>query len=173
MSDIRRSRRIPDERRELFKEPLGELINENRLKKINTAKNKLISVGDVVSFTLAEKGITPHLSIYDGMTERREMTAFASYVESKGIKADIAANPAGTITAELVSAIENCLSGQEKRTIRVIGEEDLAVIPCILLSPEGTNVIYGWPGKGMMLITTDGSIKKKMEQLLEQTEEFE
>jgi uncharacterized protein (UPF0218 family) len=34
-------------------------------------------------------------------------------------------------------------------------------------------VIYGWPGKGMMLITTGGHIRKRMEKLLERTEEFQ
>jgi hypothetical protein len=170
MTDIRRSRKIPDEKREFFKEPLGTPIQENDLKKLN---GKLITVGDVVSLTLNRNGIVPDIAVYDGMTERREMTEFASFVDDKGQKPKVVTNPAGTITAELVRTIENALNGQEKTTIRVIGEEDLAVIPCILLSQIGTNVIYGWPGKGMMLVTTNESIKKKMEQLLEQTEEFE
>jgi len=57
--------------------------------------------------------------------------------------------------------------------IRVEGEEDLAVIPCILLSPIGTNIIYGWPGKGMKLIVTDESIRKKAQYLMEKTEGLE
>ena len=172
MTDIRRSRTIPDDKRELFKEPFGRSIDENDLKKIDTEK-KLITVGDVVSLTVMRNGITPDIAVYDGMTERREMTAFASLVSDKGGPTDVVTNPAGTITAELVKAVENALSGKKKRTIRVIGEEDLAVIPCILLAPIGTNVIYGWPGKGMMLITTNASVKKRTEELLEQTEEFQ
>jgi uncharacterized protein (UPF0218 family) len=82
-------------------------------------------------------------------------------------------NPAGTMTADLANAIRNALTGPEKKVIRVIGEEDLATLPCVLLSPIGTNIIYGWPGKGMMLITTDESIRKRMEELFEQTEEFQ
>jgi len=171
MSDIRRSRKIPDEKREFFKEPLGTPIHENDLKKLKSGK--LITVGDVVSLTVNRMGITPDIAVYDGMTERREMTEFASYVRNTGQEPMVVTNPAGTITAELVRTIENALSGPDKVTIRVIGEEDLAVIPCILLTQIGTNVIYGWPGKGMMLVTTDESIKEKMKQLLEQTEEFE
>jgi len=171
MSDIRRSRRIPDDKRELFKEPIGELINENDLKKLDK-KRKLIAVGDVVSLTAVKNGTVPDVCIYDGMTERKEMTEFASFVENKGWKFVSINNPAGTITSDLVKAVENALSGSESM-IRVIGEEDLAVIPCILLSPKGTNIIYGWPGKGMMLITTDELIKKKTKELLEHTEEFQ
>jgi uncharacterized protein (UPF0218 family) len=172
MIDIRRSRTIPDGKRELFKGPVGSLIDENDLKKMDR-KKKLITVGDVVSLTVSRNGIVPDVAVYDGMTERREMTEFASFVEDKGWKTVSVTNPAGTITAELVNAIENALSGNEKITIRVVGEEDLAVLPCILLVPIGTNIIYGWPGKGMMLISTDERIKKKTEGLLEQTEEFQ
>ncbi|MCL2143800.1 MAG: GTP-dependent dephospho-CoA kinase family protein [Methanomassiliicoccaceae archaeon] len=171
MTDIRRSRTIPDDKRDLFKEPLGTLIDENDLKKLDD-KNKLITVGDVVSLTVCKNGIVPDIAVYDGMTERHEMTEFASFVKERGWPTDVVGNPAGMITAGLVNAVENALSGKTKRTIRVIGEEDLAVVPCILLSPEGTNVIYGMPGKGMMLITTDERIRKRTEELLEQTEEF-
>ena len=170
MTDLRRTRTVPEEKRELFKEPFGELIDENDLKKID-ARNKLITVGDVVSLTVNENGIRPDIAVYDGMTERRETTGFASLVKSRGWETAVVENPAGTITAELVNAVENALSGNGKTTIRVIGEEDLAVLPCILLSPAGTNIIYGWPGKGMMLIATDGHIRRRAEKLLEHTEE--
>jgi len=171
MDDVRRSRRVPDEKRELFKEPLGSLIRENDLRTIDRTK-KLITVGDVVSLTAVNNGAVPDVAIYDGMTERREMTGFAVLAESNGWVTDTVTNPAGTITAELFNVVENALTSNTKRTIRVIGEEDLATLPCILLSPIGTNIIYGWPGKGMMLITTDESIIRRTKELLEQTEEF-
>jgi len=169
MTDLRRTRTIPEEKRELFKEPLGTLIKENDLKE--PKGKKLITVGDVVSLTVNRNGIRPDIAVYDGMTERREMTEFANLVKSKGWETIEVINPAGTITSELVNAVRNALSGKKKITIRVIGEEDLAVIPCILLAPIGTDVIYGWPGKGMMLVTTDERIIKRTQELLEDTEE--
>jgi uncharacterized protein (UPF0218 family) len=169
MTDIRRTRTIPENKRGLFKEPLGSPINENDLKNIDK-KNKLITVGDVVSLTVTGNGIRPDIAVYDGMTERNAMTAFADLVRDRGWKNVTVTNPAGTITAELVNAVENALSGNGKTTIRVIGEEDLTVIPCILLAPIGTNIVYGWPGKGMMLITTDEHIRNRTKELLEHTE---
>ncbi|MCL2608041.1 MAG: GTP-dependent dephospho-CoA kinase family protein [Methanomassiliicoccaceae archaeon] len=169
MSGPERSRRVPDEKRELFKEPFGSLITENDLKKMN---GKIITVGDVVSLIVNRHGIIPDISVYDGMTERRETTEFSDLVKNEGRITDEVVNPAGMITAELVNAVRNALSGTEKRTIRVIGEEDLATLPCIILSPVGTNVIYGWPGKGMMLIITDESVRKRAEQLLNEMEEI-
>ena len=169
MTEFRRTRTIPADKRELFKEPLGSLIDENDLTKLDKEK-KLITVGDIVSLTVNQKGIRPDIAVYDGMNERREMTGFASFVRDRGWKNVFVNNPAGSITAELADAIKNALSESTKTVIRVIGEEDLAVIPCILLSPAGTYIIYGWPGKGMMLITNDEHQKNRTKELLEHTE---
>jgi len=166
------SRRVPENVREMFKEPLGRDLKEEELTVIGKKKPKMITVGDVVSLTVVKHGIIPDLSIYDGMTERKEMTDFAALVKSKGWKETVVKNEAGTITAELIAAVRNALNGK-KEIIRVEGEEDLATIPCILLSPEGTNIIYGWPGRGMKLIVTDENIRKKAQRLMEMTEELE
>jgi len=37
----------------------------------------------------------------------------------------------------------------------VDGEEDLAVIPCVLMAPEGSLILYGQPGEGVVLVETD------------------
>ena len=165
------SRKVPEKNRELFKEPLGRDLEEKELTVIDK-KSKMITVGDVVSLTVVKHGIIPDLSVYDGITERREMTEFATLVKNKGWEETAVKNEAGTITAELITAVKNALNGK-KEIIRVEGEEDLAVIPCILLSPDGTNIIYGWPGRGMKLIVTDENIRKKVQYLMEMTEELE
>jgi len=165
------SRKVPEKNRELFKEPLGRDLEEKELTVIDK-RSKMITVGDVVSLTVVKHGIIPDLSIYDGMTERKEMTEFAVLVKNKGWEETAVRNEAGTITAELIAAIKNALNGKNE-IIRVEGEEDLAVVPCILLSPMGTNIIYGWPGKGMKLIVTDEEIQKKAQYLMEMTEGLE
>ncbi|MDR0524146.1 MAG: GTP-dependent dephospho-CoA kinase family protein [Candidatus Methanoplasma sp.] len=164
-------RRVPESKREFFQAPLGKALSEEGLSSIDT-KRKLITVGDVVSLAAREHGIVPDLSIYDGMTERRGMTRFADLVRAEGREPATVRNPAGTITAELFAAVENALTGKE-RLIRVEGEEDLAVIPCILLSPDGTNIVYGWPGKGMMVVTTDEAVREEARSLMRMTEELE
>lgn len=50
--------------------------------------------------------------------------------------------------------------------ILVSGEEDLAVIPCILLSPLETLVLYGQPDKGMVEIEVTLEIKNSLCTLL-------
>ncbi|MDR1404477.1 MAG: GTP-dependent dephospho-CoA kinase family protein [Candidatus Methanoplasma sp.] len=164
-------RRVPERNRRFFKEPLGTDLKEEELTVIGR-EPKMITVGDMVSLTAMKHGIIPDLSIYDGMTGRREMTEFTALVKSGGRKETVVRNKAGTITAELIAAIKNALNGKEE-IICVEGEEDLATIPCILLSPDGTKIIYGWPGKGMKLVTVDENIRNKAQSLMEMTEELE
>ena len=168
---VLRGRVIPEERLGMFKEPLGKPIKESDLKHID-AQNILITVGDVVSLTLRRHGMTPDLSVYDGRTERRTMTEFAELVKNEDGDEIVVENPAGMITCGMFDAVRNALTRKAVR-IRVEGEEDLAVIPCILTFPENTNIIYGWPGEGMMLITTDGIIREKAEMLWKMMEESE
>ena len=160
---------LPQKDRQVFKEQLGTELYDGDLEEYQ-AQTTLITVGDVVSLTFRKHGIRPFLSIYDGMTERREMTEFAIFVEDEEKKEVV--NPAGMITKELVESIRSSIEGSGG-LIKVDGEEDLALMPVILLAPLGTDIIYGWPGKCMMRITTDESIKSKIEQMLFKMEEVE
>jgi len=160
---------LPEKDRQVFKEPLGTELYDDDLGSFH-AQTTLITVGDVVSLTFRRHGIRPFLSIYDGITERREMTEFATLVEDE--EKDEVVNPAGRITRELVESIRGCIEGTGG-LIKVIGEEDLALIPAVLLAPMGTDIVYGWPGRCMMRITTDEGIRSKMEHLVSKMEEAE
>jgi len=160
---------LPEKDRQMFKEPIGTELYDSDLGAFD-AQNTLITVGDVVSLTFRKHGIKPCLSVYDGMTERREMTEFAILAEDED--KDEVVNPAGTITRQLVESIRGRMEGSGG-LIKVDGEEDLALLPVIYLAPLGADVVYGWPGKCMMRITTDEGIRAKIEQLLLRMEEIE
>jgi len=160
---------LPERLRQRFKDPIGKELYDSDLESFD-AQTTLITVGDVVSLTFRKHGIKPFLSVYDGRTERREMTEFAILVESE--EKDQVVNPAGMITRQLVECIRGRIEGTGG-LILVDGEEDLALLPAILLAPVGTDIVYGWPGKCMMLVTTDESIKAEMEQLMFTMEEAE
>ena len=162
-------RRVPEDKRQLFKEALGSDLKESEL--IKHHDKRIITVGDVVSLTMRKNGIKPVLSVYDGYTERCEMTEFAALVE--GEEKEVIVNPAGVITDELDDAIRNALKTGKTDLIRVEGEEDLALMPCILYAPEGTEIVYGWPGKGMKVVSTDDVTKKRIEELWKMMEDFE
>jgi len=160
---------LPKKDRQVFKEPLGTELYDSDLETFH-AQTTLITVGDVVSLTFRKHGMRPFLSIYDGMTERCEMTEFASLVKDEDKKEVV--NPAGMITRELAECIRGCIEGSGG-LIKVDGEEDLALLPVILFAPIGSDIVYGWPGKCMMRITTDEGIRTKIEQLLFRMEEKE
>ena len=162
-------RRVPEDKRHVFKEPIGSELKESEL--IKHHDKRMITVGDVVSLTMRRNGIRPILSVYDGYTERHEMTEFASLVE--GEEKVTVVNPAGMITDELDEAVTNALTTGKTDLIRVDGEEDLALMPCILHAPEGAEVVYGWPGKGMMIVSTDDVTRKRVEELWKMMEDFE
>ncbi len=163
--------KIPESKRDLFKKPIGSPITEDGLKKLDS-KHMLITVGDVVSLTVRNLGILQDLAIYDGFTERREMTGFADLVRNERSHETVVINEAGSISDELVTAVKNAMGGHGQ-ILRVEGEEDLATLPCILYSPDGTNIIYGWPGVGMMVVTTDEIIRKEIQLLMQNMEESE
>lgn len=55
--------------------------------------------------------------------------------------------------------------------ILVDGEEDLAVLPCILTAPSGSLVLYGQPGEGLVVCEVDkviNKVKKFKDKLEEQ-----
>lgn len=164
-------RRLPCDKREEFKQPVGRDISESELSEIE-AKHIMITVGDVVSLTVREHGIVPFLSIYDGYTERRESTGFANLVKREGLAETVVSNPAGMITSALEDAVKNILAGRSQGIIRVEGEEDLALLPCVFYAPEGAVVIYGWPGRGMKAVDTDGIAKKNVGRLLDMMEKL-
>ena len=160
---------LPVSLREEFKEPIGREMPDSELDSHN-AQTSFITVGDVVSLTFRRHGVRPLLSIYDGSTERREMTDFAILAE--GEPKEVVSNPAGSITTELVGAIRRGIDG-DVGLIRVEGEEDLALLPCLIYAPDGTTVVYGMPGRCMMAVTTDPAIRKKAAELVAKMEESE
>ena len=160
---------LPESQRGAFKEPIGKEMDEGELDNIN-AQTCFITVGDVVSLTFRRHGVRPLLSVYDGSTERREMTDFAKLVE--GEEKEVVSNPAGRITAAMADAIRRGIGG-EVGLIRVDGEEDLALLPCLLYAEDGAVVVYGMPGRCMMAVTTDGAIRKRVTELVARMEELE
>jgi uncharacterized protein (UPF0218 family) len=59
-------------------------------------------------------------------------------------------NPAGTITGDLIRALEHAIR-HPPVTVIVDGEEDLAVIPLVIAAPNGSVVLYGQPNQGVVL----------------------
>jgi uncharacterized protein (UPF0218 family) len=152
---------LPEEHRRLFKEPFGTLY-QSIDEVVPFIKGKdVYTVGDVVTHNLRKKGITPAVAVVDGYTMRSPCNRMPElHGECIQVK-----NPAGTITDELIRALERAVRNPPS-TIVVDGEEDLAVIPLILTAQDGTIVLYGQPHKGVVLRTVDSEARKTAQRFL-------
>ncbi|MCP6719570.1 MAG: DUF359 domain-containing protein [Patescibacteria group bacterium] len=123
-----------------------KIIKEKEFKKI-------ITVGDYCSFTLFSD-----VKIFDGKVKRKRFKGVLPFSLS-------CPNPSGTIQADVWPIIKKAINSNEN--IFVEGEEDLLVIPAVLLSENNTAVVYGFPGKGICLINVSVEIKESFKKLLD------
>ena len=153
--------KLPEEHRRLFKEPFG-ILYQSMDEIVPLIKGKdVYTVGDVVTHNLQKKGITPTVAIVDGYTMRSPCNRMpAVHGECISVK-----NPAGTITDELVCALERAVRNPPS-TIIVEGEEDLAVIPLVLTAHDGAIILYGQPHKGVVLRTVDSEARTTAQRFL-------
>jgi len=161
--------RLPETERDAFKDPLGKVF-ESAESLLQNAETPIIAVGDVVLAHLGKAGCAPAVSVIDGRTQRGELDEWVREARPKSADERRVENPAGTITAELVEAIETGLESDEPTRIVVNGEEDLAVLPAILLAPPGATIVYGQPGEGMVAVPVEGAVKATARGLLERLE---
>ncbi|MHB8052162.1 MAG: GTP-dependent dephospho-CoA kinase family protein [Methanoregula sp.] len=152
---------LPEEHRRLFKEPFGVLYRSiDEVIPLIEGKD-IYTVGDVVTHNLQKKGITPTVAIVDGYTMRSPCNRIpVVHGECVQVK-----NPAGTITDELICALERAVRNPPS-TIVVDGEEDLAVIPLVLTAHDGAIVLYGQPHKGVVLRIVDSEARKTAHRFL-------
>jgi cytidyltransferase-like protein len=139
--------------RKFFQKPFGLIV-----KKIRAKTNFTVTIGDIATLSLLKEKITPNLAIVDLKTKRQLVF---SNLASLGLKPGLTVNnPASTITPDLADKILSCLA-QKIPTLLVNGEEDLAVLPAILLSPLKTEIYYGQPNVGLVKITVTEKTKEK------------
>jgi uncharacterized protein (UPF0218 family) len=142
---------IPENLRTLFKEPFGDLFEGDGLEPAKRVKEllkdeRVIAVGDVTVRNLLEVGIRPALAIVDLKTKRESLEAY----DLKG-EMVTAKNPPGQITADLQEKIHEAIT-KDGIIIQVDGEEDLAVLPCILEADWDSVILYGQPSRGMVMV---------------------
>jgi len=145
---------LPEEHRRLFKEPFGELHRTIEEIVPRFGNNAIYAVGDVVTHNLQKNGITPAVAVVDGFTMRSPCNRIPA-VSGESIRVK---NPAGTITKDLIRALEHAVENPPV-TIQVDGEEDLAVIPLVIAAPLGAIVLYGQPNEGVVLRIVDEKAK--------------
>jgi len=163
--------------RDAFKEPLGPVTTDadELLAAAAEARGErvapdapIIAVGDVVTYHLREAGRVPDVALIDGRTEREAVDA---EIESALAAADDrripVENPPASLSAELLEALADALDDADPVIIEVTGEEDLAALPAILAAPDGSSVVYGQPGEGMVRVAVTPESRAEARELFE------
>jgi uncharacterized protein (UPF0218 family) len=161
---------LPAELREQLQQPIGHLVDESGLLRLVAHEKNLVSVGDLVTYTLLHHGISPVLGIIDCILERKPYSEEMREVLSRFGRVRLhVKNPVGTITDELWETIKSVYQRLENGPycIEVDGEEDLASLAAIYLAPGGVTVIYGLPNKGVVVVKATRSHKQKVKEVLD------
>ena len=144
--------------RSVLKKALGPQVVIS--KKFSMGDFPLVAVGDLTVATFLKIGIWPNISIVDFHIARQKTFNNLSDLGFTTSNPDvIIKNPAGVISKKIIREIHKAIVRNKKTIIQVIGEEDLAAIPAILLSPLGTHIFYGQPNKGTIDVTVIEKIK--------------
>ncbi|WP_455367533.1 GTP-dependent dephospho-CoA kinase family protein [[Eubacterium] cellulosolvens] len=157
------------ELRPLLQKPLGELICGSeadvvdRITKLVIEKKppRLISVGDRVSRLLSKNSVQTDLKIIDNI----EMREPAEHYQFEAPHIFKVLNPPGGIEDVVWPVMDEALKKQDSLII-VEGEEDLLTLVAISQSPEGSLIIYGQPKQGVVAVTANSRMKKKVDLIL-------
>jgi len=164
---------LPDALRPELKAPLGPVYTDAAdLLAAADPDAPLVAVGDVVTAHLLG-GRRPDVALVDGKTERtavdrgvRDAIESGAFPEHRRV-----ANPPATLTADLLSELRAAFERGASTLIEVTdGEEDLAALPAVVLSPDGASVVYGQPGEGMVLARVDDRTRATVRDLLDRFE---
>lgn len=179
---------ISDELRRELKKPQGLLLPDkpnSRQRVLPLLKKELvrlkpvmiITVGDEVTKLVKRADMEPNLSIIDFKVARKkkysglEELGFKKNFKFKILNFKLAKNPPGHVTKTLVLAVSKAIARYIKtghnQIIKVGGEEDLAGVPAILLAPLGSVVLYGQPGKGVVVVEVTEGEKERLVELIE------
>jgi pantetheine-phosphate adenylyltransferase len=119
--------------------------------------DRVICVGDEVSYDLLQNEYKPRNVIVDGKVGRTPIDYLDKIVERYSNKFYLTNNP-GTIAKEAWRTLRDAF--KQESAVLVDGEEDLLAIPTILLTDINTSIIYGQPGRGKVIIEVDDERKE-------------
>lgn len=159
---------IPESLRPTLAKPQGKLIKSLTKDYLANLKNvdfPIVTVGDEISRSVLKFGLEPRLVVVDLKINRVKVFKTLSQLWNfEGREIIRVKNEKGTISHQLITVIEKVFGDIGKMyVIHVDGEEDLAVLPAVLLAPLGTIVLYGLRGKGFVEVIV--SEKKKEDYL--------
>ena len=161
---------LPDNLRDFLKQPVGQLVDEKELLELLQNETYIVSIGDMVTYTLLKNEIEPVFCIVDYKTRRGECSSeMIELIKSFGNKSVIVENPPATISDDLWNVIEMAYENLEIGSLRIEieGEEDLASLAAIYMAPSDVTIIYGLPDKGVLVIKPTPENKRLVKEILD------
>lgn len=163
---------IPADLREVLHKPFGTLFYDDIPHEYLQHPETVATVGDVTTNRLHDMGIQQKLSVIDFAVERKKTFSTIQELGFTGEELSIVLNnPAGHLqskTWQMLKDVTKKILGKRNLLVEVIGEEDLLVIPLILLLPVGFTILYGQPGQGVVGVEVTRMAQKHIRILLAQ-----
>ncbi len=163
-------RALPANLRDFLKKPVGQLVDEKELLELLQNETYIVSIGDMVTYTLLKNEIEPIFCIVDYKTRRGECSSeMIELIKSFGNKSVIVENPPATISDDLWNVIEMAYENLKIGSLRIEieGEEDLASLAAIYMAPSDVTIIYGLPDKGVLVIKPTPENKRLVKEILD------
>ncbi len=154
--------------REILSSPFGKIVNNSRLKKIDFSKT--VTVGDITSRYFNSRKFKQRIAVIDYCVARKKEFATLEELGFSGRLEETIkiSNPPGTITPLLFKASQKALRENSRKQviIEIEGEEDLAVLPFLIILPLDFCIFYGQPGTGMIEVEVTEDNKEKARRIL-------
>ncbi len=156
-----------------LKEPFGILLEAEKINRksiVEFTKRAVLvaSVGDATTDRLWSFGLVPNIFVVDGREQRFERGVRGGESLTSSLNFECY-NPPGCITENAIRVLHAAINNSTNSNVRVIvrGEEDLLVLPILMMIPYGSVVMYGQPCKGIVIICVDPRMRNKAKHLME------
>lgn len=173
---------LPSNQRGYFKKPIGKLIsgslNNSSWATLQIKKNLkkslpslIITVGDIATQSFIGNNLPINLAVVDFRHRRQNLAKNFHQKIPKFSLNHQTTNFPGTLSPQLTLRLKEIVPEitlfSSLQVINVNGEEDLSVLPLILLSPLNTFIFYGQPDKGIVQVKVTEKTKEKAVKLLQ------
>lgn len=162
--------RLPPALRPVLATPFGPVHDTGEaLRKVKG--RMVISVGDVVTQMFLDGGVLPKVMVIDGVTQRGAVVENALVnLPTHNVRRVKVKNPPAMLTQQLIAALDAGIRGKGSTLIEVVGEEDLAALPAMIVAPEGAAVCYGQPNRGVVIVVVTPVVRQRAQDILNQME---
>lgn len=180
---------LPEEKKPYFRKPLGKILKGGQ-KNLNWAvlqakkkleKNKgqklVITVGDISTSSFFLNNLPFDLAVYDRRCQRKPLNlACHHFFRKKAFFWQKTFNQPSTISNQslktLSAMVTKIIKNRKNGLVEVEGEEDLLVLPLILLAPLKSLIFYGQPQEGLVMVEVLEKIKHKSLLLFKKLQQF-